>query len=188
LKTDCIELCSCIPVRINSLPIHLHTNQLQNIHQQDLNLLRKEFDNDDEESYSFKVTDFEIPSVKTPCGDPFNANEFISKGGNITVVFFVVGKIQKIEESISKYNYKRELRIVYLFDNGCDYDMIPTAESYFVVQGTHNFLENLYVPTFDDFQIYLYESLGINPTFLKNNLKKRSSKLFKATTGRYSNW
>eukprot|EP01091_Cochliopodium_minus_P020397 TRINITY_DN88_c0_g1_i2.p1 TRINITY_DN88_c0_g1~~TRINITY_DN88_c0_g1_i2.p1 ORF type:complete len:1035 (-),score=289.36 TRINITY_DN88_c0_g1_i2:48-3152(-) len=189
LKTDCIELCSCIPVRINSLPIKLHTNQLLNVHQQDLNVTHSYDLSGEEESYAFNVTDWEVPTVKTPCGETFDPNDFIAKGGNITVVYFVVGNIQKIEESISIYNYKRELRIVYLFDNGCDYDMIPTAESYFVVQGTYKFLENLYVPTFDEFQAYLYESLNITTPSLKSQSKKRSqSHLFKVSTGRFSHW
>jgi len=186
LKTDCIELCSCIPVRVNSLPIKLHTNQLANVHQQDLNLTHPQ--GDEEESFEFKVSDFEIPTVKTPCGESFNATQFVEKGGNITVVYFVVGKIKKIKESISIYNYKRELRIVYLFDNGCDYDVIPTAESYFVVQGTYKFLENLYVPSFNDFQTNLYLSFGLDVSSLKSNRKKRASQLFKVTTGRFSQW
>jgi hypothetical protein len=182
IKTECVELCSCIPLRINSLPIKLHTDQLANIHQQDLNLM--------EELYTFTVNHFKVPSVITPCGEPFDPNDFISKGGNITVVYFVVGEIQLIEESISIYNYKRELRIVYLFDNGCDYEMIPTAESFFVVQGTKNFLENLFVPSFHEFQLHLYETLGIThptPTNSKSHLRKRTT-MFKAQTGRFSTW
>ena len=178
VTTNCVSLCNCIPVRISSLPVTISIVGATNYNQKP-----------GETGHNFSVNNFTLPTVTAPCGGPFDANSFLAAGGNISVYSLFVTDPVLVPNGLNN-EYQREIRVSYIFDDGCDYDVIPCAASFIQVEGMMGFINNITIPSIAEFQQYLYTGLGVTYTSPPNFQARLGEKQegFLIRTGEFFHW